>query len=48
MTLEYRGKIHSTEDITGDPGWRTEVWDWEMSIFDFRSIQPGGPTKCRW
>ncbi|HWN18200.1 MAG TPA: hypothetical protein VNO19_04710 [Gemmatimonadales bacterium] len=48
MTLEYRGKIHSTEDITSDPVWRTETRDWEMVLMDFRSIQPTGPNRCRW
>lgn len=48
MTFEYRGKIHSTDDITKDPFWRTESRDWEMVLLDFRSIQPSGPNRCRW
>jgi hypothetical protein len=48
MTFEYRGKIHSTEDIANDPVWRTNTRDWEMVLMDFRSIQPSGPNRCRW
>ena len=48
MTFEYRGRIHSTEDIVNDPAWRTDARDWEMVLMDFRSIQPGGPNRCRW
>ncbi len=48
MTLEYRGRIQSTDDIVNDPVWRTGERDWEMALMDFRSIQPGGPNRCRW
>ncbi|MBA2520978.1 MAG: hypothetical protein H0V24_15045 [Chloroflexia bacterium] len=48
MTFEYRGRVHSTEDIVNDPAWRTDARDWEMVLMDFRSIQPGGPNRCRW
>jgi hypothetical protein len=48
MTLEYRGTIHSTEDIANDPAWRTVGRDWEMILLDFRTIQPDGPNRCRW
>jgi hypothetical protein len=48
MTFEYRGRVHSTEDIVNDPAWRTGTRDWEMVLMDFRSIQLGGPNRCRW
>jgi hypothetical protein len=48
MTFEYRGRIHSTEDIVNDPVWRTDKRDWAMALMDFRSIQSGGPNHCRW
>jgi hypothetical protein len=48
MTFEYRGTIHSTEDIVNDPAWRRDSRDWEMVLLDFRVIQPDGPNRCRW
>jgi len=48
MTFEYRGTIHSTQDIVNDPVWRTRARDWEMRLMDFRVIQPDGPNACRW
>jgi hypothetical protein len=48
ITFEYRGRVHSTEDIANDPAWRTDAWDWEMRLLDFRVIQPDGPNRCRW
>jgi hypothetical protein len=48
MTLEYRGQVHSTENIVTDPAWRTGSRDWEMRLLDFRVIQAGGPNRCRW
>lgn len=48
LTFEYQGKIYSTEDIVSDPAWRTDEWDWEMMLMDFRVIQPDGPNRCRW
>ncbi|MGH7528124.1 MAG: hypothetical protein ACREMX_15625 [Gemmatimonadales bacterium] len=48
MTFEYRGRVHSTDDIANDPGWRTDKRDWQMALLDFRAIQPDGPNRCRW
>ena len=48
MRFTYQGRIHSTEDIVNDPVWRTGARDWEMRLMDFRSVQPGGPNRCRW
>jgi len=48
LTFEYRGKIHSTEDIANDPAWRTGARNWEMALLDFRSIQSEGRNRCRW
>jgi hypothetical protein len=48
MTVEYRGRIYSTEDIVNHPQWRTDARDWEMVLMDFRVIQPDGPNRCRW
>jgi hypothetical protein len=48
MTFEYRGQVHSTEDIVTDPAWRTAQRDWEMRLLDFRVIQPDRPNRCRW
>jgi hypothetical protein len=48
LTFEYRGAIHSTNDITTDPVWRTRGRNWEMRLMDFRVIQPDGPNSCRW
>jgi hypothetical protein len=48
LTLEYRGRIHSTRDIVHDPAWRTDTRDWEMRLLDFRVIQPEGSNQCRW
>jgi hypothetical protein len=48
MTFEYRGRIHSTRDITHDPVWRTPARAWEMRLMDFRVIQRDGPNACRW
>ncbi len=48
MTFEYRGRVHSTDDIVHDPVWRTDERDWQMALLDFRAIQPVGPNRCRW
>jgi hypothetical protein len=48
ITFEYRGRVHSTEDIANDPAWRTNARDWEMRLLDFRVIQPDGPNRCKW
>jgi len=48
MEFEYRGRIYSTQDIVNHPDWRTDARDLEMVLMDFRSIQPGGPNRCRW
>ena len=48
MTFEYRGEIHSTDDIVNQPAWRTTARNWEMRLMDFRSIQPDRPNRCRW
>lgn len=48
MTFEYRGRIHSTEDIANDRVWRTGARNWEMALLDFRSIQTEGRNRCRW
>jgi hypothetical protein len=48
LTFEYRGKMHSSEDIVHDPVWRTPKRDWEMRLLDFRVIQPDGSNACRW
>lgn len=48
ITFEYRGRIHSTEDIVNDPAWRTDSRNWEMRLMDFRVVQPDGPNSCRW
>lgn len=48
IRFEYRGGIHSTNDIVKDPAWRTEGRTWEMMLMDFRVIQPDGPNQCRW
>jgi hypothetical protein len=48
ITFEYRGEIHSTDDIVNDPVWRTPARDWDMLLMDFRVIQPVGPNRCRW
>lgn len=48
LTFEYRGTVHSTEDIVNEPAWRATGWDWEMRLLDFRVIQPEGPNRCRW
>ncbi len=48
ITFEYRGKVHSTEDIVHHPEWRAGGWDWEMRLMDFRVIQGSGPNQCRW
>jgi hypothetical protein len=48
ITFEYRGQVHSTDDIANDPRWRTRSRDWEMVFMDFRSIQRDGPNRCRW
>lgn len=48
LTFLYRGRIHSTRDIVNEPAWRTDDWDWEMRLMDFRVIQSQGPNECRW
>ena len=48
MTFEYRGRVHSTDDIVTDPLWQMGARDWAMRLMDFRVIQPGGPNRCRW
>jgi hypothetical protein len=48
VTFEYRGQVHSSEDIVHDPVWRTTERDWEMRLMDFRVIQEEGPNACRW
>jgi hypothetical protein len=48
ITFEYRGEIHSTDDIVNDPVWRTPARDWDMLLMDFRVVQPVGPNRCRW
>ena len=48
MTFEYRGQVHSTENITADPEWRTPRRDWSMRLLDFRVIQSQGANECRW
>jgi hypothetical protein len=48
MNLMYRGKVHSTPDITQDPVWRVGERDWAMRLLLFRVIQPDGPNQCRW
>jgi hypothetical protein len=48
LTFEYRGELHSSDDITSDPAWRTTARDWEMRLMDFRVIQSEGPNACRW
>lgn len=48
MTFEYRGRVHSTENITTDPVWRTDHRDWAMRLLDFRIIQSNGANECRW
>lgn len=48
MTFEYRGQVHSTENITTDPVWRTDHRDWAMRLLDFRIIQSNGANECRW
>ena len=49
VTFEYRGQVHSSEDIVHDPVWRTAERDWEMRLMDFRVIQQEeGPNACRW
>jgi hypothetical protein len=48
ITLEYRGQVHSTENIVNDPRWRTSARDWEMRLMDFRVVQPDGANRCRW
>ena len=39
MTFEYRGRVHSTADIAGDPAWRSTRPDWSMRLMDFRVVQ---------
>ena len=48
LTFEYRGRVYETEDIVNDPVWRTDGWDWEMRLMDFRVIQGEGANRCRW
>jgi hypothetical protein len=48
MTFEYQGCIHATDNIVNEQAWRTDARDWEMTLMDFRIIQPEGPNKCRW
>ncbi len=48
VTLEYRGQVRTTEDITADPEWRTPGRTWAMRLMDFRTIQPQGANRCRW
>jgi hypothetical protein len=48
MTFEYRGEVHSTDNIVADPVWRTRGRDWEMRLMDFRVIQASGANRCRW
>lgn len=48
LTFEYRGEVHSTEDIVNDPRWRTDRRDWRMRLLDFRAIQEEGANRCRW
>ena len=48
LTFEYRGQVHSTENITADAEWRTPRRDWPMRLLDFRAVQSQGANKCRW
>ncbi len=48
VTFEYRGQIHTIEDITQDPTWSTRGRTPQMYLMDFRVIQPDGPNLCRW
>ncbi|MEB3321284.1 MAG: hypothetical protein VKI81_00485 [Synechococcaceae cyanobacterium] len=48
ITFVYRGRIHTSADITRDPAWRTRGIDGEMAWMDFRPIQAAGPNRCRW
>ena len=46
IVFEYRGKIF---DVAADDAyWHPARRNWEMSLFEFRPIQPTGPNKCRW
>lgn len=49
ITFDYQGVVTRSPDITQDPQWQVEHWDWEMRLMDFRVIQAGeGPNACRW
>ena len=49
MTVEYKGVLTETDDITQHPDWQVDDWDWEMRLMDFRVIQSSaGPNTCRW
>lgn len=48
IVFEYQGKVYSSDNIATDPNWRVTRPDWEMSLLDFRVIQPEGPNECRW
>jgi hypothetical protein len=48
MTFEYRGQVHSTENIATDLEWRTLRRDWPMRLLDFRVVQSQGANICRW
>jgi hypothetical protein len=48
LTFEYRGQVHSTENITADAEWRTPRRDWPMRLLDFRVVQSQGANECRW
>jgi hypothetical protein len=48
IVFEYDGKVFASDNIAADPTWRPARWDWEMTLLDFRAVQPNGPNKCRW
>lgn len=48
LKFEHGGEIYETGDVVADPRWSVEKRDWEMTLMDFRIIQPEGPNRCRW